>query len=301
MTSDTSGSAAPVDTDETTAPEEVFALLGNELRMHIVQALFEDPYDPVSFSTLRERVGERDSGKFNYHLGKLVGRFVRKTDAGYELTLAGWQVAGAILAGTYTESGTLDPIGLDVPCPRCGGDVELTYVDERVSVTCLDCDEGLSSAGVAPGVIDGYDRTEIPAVFEQWMRALVDQAERGFCVSCSGRVVPDVLVAGDEHPQLGEIDEPQVTYTCQRCPEIVVLRLTTALLDHPAVVGFHWDHGVDLRTVPTWSLDWVSDEPVVESTDPLRVRVDVELDGDTLSLVVGDDLTVHEVRDSRGA
>ncbi|SEO24877.1 hypothetical protein SAMN04487948_101328 [Halogranum amylolyticum] len=287
--------------DTTAPPEEVFALLGNEIRMQILQALFEDPYTPLSFSTLRERVGERDSGKFNYHLGKLVGRFVRKTDDGYELTLAGWQIVGAMLAGTYTSSGTIDPIDLDVVCPECAGTVRLTYEDERLTVACVDCEEQLSSAGVPPGVVEGYDREEIPHVFEQWMRALVEQAERGFCISCSGRIVPEVLVdCEDEH--LGRVDEPRVKYTCQRCPEVVSLALGSALLNHPAVVGFHYDHDVDLRTVQTWSLDWARrGAAVTESRDPLRARVDITLGEDTLSLVVDDTFSVVEVRDSRTA
>lgn len=285
----------------TTAPEEVFALLGNDLRMRILQALFEDPYTPLSFSALRERVDERDSGKFNYHLGKLVGRFVRKTDEGYELTMAGWQIIGAILAGTYTGSEALDPIDLDVSCPSCAGTTRLTYEDERVLIACVDCEEQLSSAGVPPGVIDGYDREEIPHVFEQWMRTLIDQAERGFCVSCSGRIVPEVLVDCEDE-QLGRIDEPHVKYSCQRCPEICSLALGSALLNHPAVVGFHYDHGIDLRTAQTWSLDWARrGAAVAESRDPLRARVDIELDGDRLSLVVDDALDVVEVRDSRRA
>ena len=287
--------------DTTTAPEEVFALLGNDLRMRILQALFEDPYTSLSFSTLRERVDERDSGKFNYHLGKLVGRFVRKTDDGYELTLAGWQIIGAMLAGTYTDSDSFDPLDLDVRCPECAGTTRLTYADERMRVACVDCDEQLSSAGVPPGVIDGYDREKIPHVLEQWMRALVDQAERGFCISCSGRIVPEVLVDCEDE-QLGQIDEPRVKYTCQRCPEIVSLTLGSALLNHPAVVGFHYDHGVDLRTAQTWSLDWARrGAAVTESRDPLRARVDITLDGDTLSLVVDDALDVVEIRNSRTA
>lgn len=106
--------------------------------MGILRALFAEPYAPQSFSTLREHVGERDSGKFNYHLGKLVGRFVRKSDDGYELTLAGWQIIGAVLSGAYTASGTIDPIDLTVSCPACEGTVRLTYEDERVTVACLD-------------------------------------------------------------------------------------------------------------------------------------------------------------------
>ena len=280
--------------DTSAAPEEVFALLGNDLRMRILQALFEDPFHPLSFSTLRDRVDERDSGKFNYHLTKLVGRFVRKTDEGYELTLAGWKVIGAMLAGTYSSSGSIDPIDLDVACPECEGTVRLTYEDERMVVACVDCGEQLSSAGVPPGVFE-----EIPHVFEQWMHTLVDQAERGFCVSCSGRVVPMVVVDGED-PHIGTVDAPRVKYVCQRCPEVVSLSLDSALLGHPAVVGFHYDHGVDLRTTRAWTLDWTRDsEPVVESHDPLRVRVTVQLDDDTLDLVVDEDFEVCDVRDSR--
>ncbi|EJN58522.1 winged helix-turn-helix domain-containing protein [Halogranum rubrum] len=287
--------------DTTTAPEEVFALLGNDLRMRILQALFENPYEPLSFSTLRERVDERDSGKFNYHLGKLVGRFVQKSDEGYELTMAGWQIIGAILSGAYTDSGTIDPIDLDVDCPKCEGTTRLTYENERVNIRCLDCEEQLLSAGVPPGVIDGYDREEIPHIFEQWIRGLFDQAERGFCVSCSGRIVPEVLVDCEDE-QLGRIDEPHVKYTCQRCPEICSLSLGSALLNHPAVVGFHYDHGIDLRTTQTWSLDWARrGAAVTESRDPLRARVDITLDGDTLTIIVDDALNVVEVRDSRTA
>jgi hypothetical protein len=39
----------------------------------------------VSFSELRDRVGTRDSGQFNYHLDQLTGHFIRATDSGYEL------------------------------------------------------------------------------------------------------------------------------------------------------------------------------------------------------------------------
>ena len=99
-------------------PEEVFGLLGNRLRVDILRALADgDP--PVVFSTLRDKVEERDSGRFNYHLRKLVGTFVRETDAGYELTLAGRRVVGALVAGTYTDDATLAATDINDPCPEC--------------------------------------------------------------------------------------------------------------------------------------------------------------------------------------
>jgi hypothetical protein len=68
------------------------------------------------------------------------------------------------------------------------------------------------------------------------------------------------------------------------------------LLTHPAVVSFLHERGVDVESVPTWELEFcVTDRAVsIESTDPLRLRVTVECDGDELDLVVDETLSVLE-------
>lgn len=92
---------------------QAFDVLGQELRMGILEALAEkraeDPQNlGVSVSGLRDRVGVADSGQFNYHLDKLSDQFVQETDAGYELNAAGQEVVGAVLSGTgLTVSGAL--------------------------------------------------------------------------------------------------------------------------------------------------------------------------------------------------
>lgn len=53
-----------------------------EPRLKILNSLAEAD-GPLTFSTLRESVGTIYSGQFNYHLRKLDGLFVRKTDDGY--------------------------------------------------------------------------------------------------------------------------------------------------------------------------------------------------------------------------
>jgi DNA-binding transcriptional ArsR family regulator len=50
-------------------PAEAFAVVGNETRLAILEALWRSPERPVTFSDLRRRVGMRDSAQFNYHLG----------------------------------------------------------------------------------------------------------------------------------------------------------------------------------------------------------------------------------------
>lgn len=93
---DTPSTKAPLEAVADTVGErttEGFEMLGSNTRLAILLALWQaqDPSPPpseqsdpdVSFSALRERVGIRDSGQFNYHLDKLVGTFVEQTDAGY--------------------------------------------------------------------------------------------------------------------------------------------------------------------------------------------------------------------------
>ena len=133
------------------SPEAVFGLLGDDTRVAILRALGERPDRPVAFGDLRERTGVRDSGQFNYHVGKLRGTFVRKTDDGYELTHAGRQIVGAMYAGTYTASATIDPITVEAACPLCANDIRITYADEVVAMACTGCDDWRNEFSFPPG------------------------------------------------------------------------------------------------------------------------------------------------------
>lgn len=88
------------DPDAVADPETVtdtFTLLSDETRVRIVLALDEAPDDrPLRFSELRSAVGVRDGGRFNYHLDRLCGRLVEKTDDGYALSREGERVAAIV-------------------------------------------------------------------------------------------------------------------------------------------------------------------------------------------------------------
>ncbi len=113
-------------------PEEVFEILGNEIRMGILKALWE-AYDPLSsanglsFSALYDAVSVSDSGQFNYHLDRLRGRYVERTDGGYELLPVGLKLVQSVIAGAGQES-RFDSAPVATDCPRgstprghCGG------------------------------------------------------------------------------------------------------------------------------------------------------------------------------------
>jgi hypothetical protein len=70
------------------APDDAFALPGNETRVEMLRTL-GDADEPMSFTELFDQVGASDSSQFNYHLDKLAGHLVRSSDDGYELQRAG--------------------------------------------------------------------------------------------------------------------------------------------------------------------------------------------------------------------
>jgi DNA-binding transcriptional ArsR family regulator len=94
------------------------AALGNEHRIRILRALAAAD-EPLSFSELRQRVGIDDTGRFNYHLNELCGRFVRDGKAGYELGYTGERV---VLAATDLdpEAATTAEDSNGGNCPVCG-------------------------------------------------------------------------------------------------------------------------------------------------------------------------------------
>jgi DNA-binding transcriptional ArsR family regulator len=282
---------------ETAAPEEAFAALADGTRIDILRALWDAEDHRATFSELRTAVGAADSGGFNYHLGELVDRFVRKTDDGYELTLAGIRVNGAIAAGAYTAGEPMEPIRLDETCPACDGAQTLHYEGERVRVDCETC-ELASTAGVPPGVFAGYDRGEIPAVADRYFRTILSQVGDGFCWFCEGRTDPVVGPLGeqlDEEVPAELAALPAVLFTCRRCGSEITADLGAALLDHPAVVAFHHEHGLDIRERPFWAAGaWDTDRTRFRERDPVRAELSYHAGGDTLTLVVDGELTVRE-------
>lgn len=277
-------------------PAEAFAVLGSDTRVAIVEAL-GDAGGSLTFAALRERVGVADSGQFNYHLSKLRGVFVRRTDGGeYELTDAGRRVVGAILAGTYNRRGSMETFSLDSNCDRCGERVEAEYVDERVTVRCPTCDDQLLHFGFPPGAFEGRSRTELGRTFDRWIRDSVTLVADGICPNCIG------VMAGRLVEDLAFVDESAagIQFDCERCGDSLLLGVNAYLLTRSDVVAFYHGHGYDVRERRLWNLPCQRDDDlVVESSDPLVVRSTLDIDGDRLAVTLEDDLTIAEIDDTR--
>jgi DNA-binding transcriptional ArsR family regulator len=276
-------------------PKEVFSLLGNETRIAILYTLDESSGEPVSFSELRERVGTRDSGQFNYHLGKLADHFVRKTDDGYELTVAGTGIVGALRAGRYTADVSIDPIELDDPCPRCGGTIRVTYEDEYVRMEYADCDDWGNQFTVPPGTIEQFDREELPEAFDRWLGTTVERTIAGFCPNCSGRL--EGILESDPD----RVHGVAATFDCDRCGVVAKTSPASILYFHPAAVSFYHDHGIDVLFSPSWKIDRGSDRTVEQlETDPVRVRVEITIDDERLVATIDETASVVSVERRSG-
>lgn len=257
---------------EHSPPETVFGLLGNELRVAILRALAEDVNEPQSFSDLRAAVGERDSGKFNYHLQKLEGVFVSGGEDGYELTLAGRQLVGALVAGTYTADATLDPLEVDDPCPNCEATpLTVTYADDLVVLECPTCEQWRNTYSFPPGTLDQYEPEELPGAFDRWMHSLFHKITAGFCANCAGRLTG--RVKPEEEP-------PAVRWTCERCGDEAQASAAMPVLYHPATQGFLYDHGLDVRSTPSWRFP--GGDAVDIDADESGATVTITLDGDEI-------------------
>jgi len=291
--------ASITDCDDCVEPAKAFYVVGNETRLAILEALWQAEDRPVRFSRLREAVGVRDSAQFNYHLQELVGQFVANAEDGYDLKYAGKKVVRAVLAGEFNQDPVWEPFEIDGECVACGETLVATYEDETIMVECPECGHAHGEYPFPPGGLRDRSREEVMAAFDQRVRHLHCLAADGVCPECNGRMRSHVERGGD--CCLGA--DLRVEHECAQCGHSLCSAIGLVLLDQSDVVTFHREHGLDLNGTPYWRLPWcVSDHHTsVVSEDPLRVRVAIDLDDETMTVTLDDDLQVIDVTRERDA
>ncbi|MFC6990433.1 helix-turn-helix domain-containing protein [Haladaptatus sp. GCM10025707] len=281
------------DCEECLAPADAFSTIANETRLAILEALWTAPERPVSFSELRRSVGMRDSAQFNYHLGKLTGHFVKKTDDGYDFRHAGKKVVRAVLEGSFNEDPELPSFGISGSCADCGGGLQAAYADEQITIDCTVCGRFHSRYSFPPGGLNDRTREEIMAAFNQRVRHLHCLAADGVCPECTGRM-ETTLRRAEDADFAGEVC---VELTCAQCNHQISSAVGLKLLDQSDMVTFHRNHGIDLCATPYWEFDWcVSDNhTTIVSEDPWSIQVTIPLDDEELRVTLDGDLRVTDV------
>ncbi|WP_135825639.1 winged helix-turn-helix domain-containing protein [Halorussus ruber] len=274
-------------------PADVFRVVADETRMTILRALAEAPYDEyeevLTFSQLRERAGIRDSGKFNYHLDTLVGQFVERTDEGYSLTYPGELLYRTIVAGLFTRETELEPRDIDSDCLDCGTSLEMSYDEAVLRITCPECEREYMTVEFPPSAVESRDAdADRLETFDQWVRHHVMLMNRDVCVWCAGRM-PGELRYRSEEDRI-----PYVAHTCEHCGGFMWTTPGETVLNHPAVVSFFYERGVDVTSRPLWELPFVVSDDAVEvrSEDPWDLAVTVACEGDEMRVLLDGDAKV---------
>ncbi|MDY6764389.1 MAG: helix-turn-helix domain-containing protein [Halobacteria archaeon] len=308
-------------TENTTlSPDDAFSVLGDETRMRILQTLGKAD-EPLSFSELRDRVDMRDSGRFNYHLKKLEGHFIRKTDDGYGLRQAGNRVIEAVLSGAVTDDPVVELTRIDQSCPYCGASVEVGFREERVQIFCPNCagtyrrldspqkldapaeyghigDILLPPAGIVNRTPDEMTR----AAFT-WANLEFAAGASGVCPRCSARFEQSVEVCESHDPGDGLCDDcgrrhaVHIRNRCTNCNYGHSGTASLAILDNIDFQAFLIDHGINpMAPSPEryFAIESAYEEELL-STDPFKARFMFSIDGDTLNLTIDEDLNVVDV------
>ncbi|WP_232703465.1 ArsR/SmtB family transcription factor [Halobacterium wangiae] len=275
------------------ATADAFGMLADPVRVEILATLWQLESATVPYSELRDAVGLRDSGRFNYHLTKLTDHFVEKADDGYRLRPSGMVVLNAIYAGSYVDAPVRGGLDVGGECPTCGSALVGEYDAGMFRVSCGDCEDQLFMLSFPPRGVTRRDDDELLDAVSIYTRAHTRRSNSGLCPFCGGAMAMSLVLDADSDLPLSTL----VYSDCANCGTENRSSVGFSVLEHPAVAGFLHEQGV-APDAPPWGFDWcLSDDAVtVASRDPPRVHLDVAVDGseETLRVTVGDDGRVAE-------
>jgi hypothetical protein len=306
---------------DTPSPDEAFAALGDETRLSILRILGRAD-GPLAFSELYDRADADDSGGFNYHLDRLVGHFVEKTDDGYALARPGQRVVEAVRSGAVTETPALARTAVDETCRHCGAPVEIQYRDGSVEMYCTECpgtyghvhDDGGGVREAPEGYLGRLpfppaglaDRTPDETLRAAWTWGNLEMLAMasGICPRCGASVEYTVTRACDDHdPGEGyctacdRIHGVTLAISCSNCPFESGGFAAIGLLANTALLDLLTDHGIN-PVAPTSihradAVHGTYDEDII-STDPFAARFTFAVGDDTLALTVDEAFDVVE-------
>lgn len=296
-----------------------FDLLADETRWAIVCELAKHrryAYQPrgLSFAELRRAVDVADGGRFNYHLNKLLGAFVNKTDGKYILTNQGFELVGSVLAGDYESTNTTRRELIDERCNRCENTLKAIYEHGYFRIECPK--DGTIAAVIVPERL-ARERSirELTHIAGRHMREMIGRAVDGVCPHCQGVAETNVTEQAQHAPgaDIGDIptDLKFVELTCTECEFYNAYPAYVYLVNHPAVVSFRYEHDDEPTGVPyigttLQSITAVhcSDETgdveneitAEKSLEPV-VRVEFSFDTDQLLIWLDEDASVVSIEE----
>jgi hypothetical protein len=305
------------------SPDEAFSVLGDEARLEVLRTLCAAD-GPLTYAELYERVEYDDPSNFSYHLDRLIGHFVRKTDRGYGLYDAGRRVVEAVVSGAVTDTPVVEPTETEKGCPFCGAPVAVGFQHGRVELSCTECtglvrfdgsdgrrlaEHGfLGSFLLPPAALQARSPREMLETAWTWRHTdfLTDSA--GVCSRCSATLETSVDVCETHDASTEVCDECERRYAmkfehfCTNCNYNPNSIAPGVILANTEFLAFLTAHGINpfapesltraIRAMAHY------DEEVV-STDPFEARLTFTVDDDSITVTLDADLSVTAV--TRGA
>ncbi|WP_247730897.1 DUF7351 domain-containing protein [Halovivax limisalsi] len=295
-------------------PTEAFSVLGNEIRLGVLWALWEAD-EPKSYAELRRRVAPEDHGNFGYHLGKLRDQYIEKSPEGYLLRQPGEQVIRSVLKGSFTDDPSIEPVTVDRECAFCGSPVQVSYEDETLTVSCTGCpgliggsrpDGTFMNYEFPPSGLAGRSPAELVDIAHLHYDSKIIPMLNGICPECAAQVEATFEVCSDHERDAGlcstcdRRDEAWAVLSCDHCEYERLSVVWSCAFYHPSVVTFLCDHGVD-DLFSFRELLW-EDPRIVGNVrtellgrDPYRFRVVLAMDDERLAVELTDDLEIDAV------
>lgn len=278
---------------------DALSAIGNHHRIEILRELMradKAATGPVAYSELMERIGMRDSGKFNYHLQQLLGRFVAQSENGYRLTYAGRTVSSAIASGTLDDSIALDSKPVSGSCYECGEHtLVLQYPGERVRVTCTTCGEEIVHILFPPAAVRERTFSELERDFNRWAKRWHTIVSENICPECLAPINGE-LSQQKGTPATGNT-KVRAAVSCDQCWVRGHMPPGFLVLTHPQVVTAYWKQGIDIRNEPIWELDWAITQEFLSTVteDPLTVDVTIPVVHGEIVFRIGPTLTIESI------
>lgn len=244
-------------------PEDVFRLLADDGRLDILRTIAEAQAEnmqsgvaALSFSEIYEEVDIDNTSKLSYHLGELMGTFLRKEGDTYAFTHAGDQLSRFILSENFRSPPDIDPMEVEGACLFCGETaLETALHSQFFMLECTNCGQPAYAYRVRPAEVRARSGEELidAVIWEQCGDIL--KARNGVCPECAGRLDTAVIDASEIPAQ----EVPSVPFAtlseCEQCLRALSLPLTHTAAYHPAAIAFHWDHGIDVLGSGIWTFN----------------------------------------------
>jgi len=278
--------------------ESLFSLVGNEIRAAIIRvfgdARLEQRSRPtLSFSEMRSAIDQDPhSSQFNYHLQKLVGNFLEKTESGYRMRPEGHALYKRIAAGTFGPREAPSPLDAGFECHHCETDVEARFEDGLVRIKCPGCDYLYEIAFIPPGSVATEEGLlEQVAMYAKHEHLAV---ARGLCPTCGSSLTSEFVDPEATPFEGGHRDKIAVYRSCTYCTEERYLSVGEILLADTEVIAFCQMNGDNVIEQPLWEVDFAATDRyvTVEGTDPWRVALKIRYDDTKLRLVIDEDLQI---------